>query len=391
MKIKKMKWLFQPNRVKRMIPLSPGTIISLMGLQDSHGSAPCKVNPDGSLNIMFRQLTWANPFVLENAVVLGWTSIVWLLVFTVSTSWFIFGVIYYIFEVFAGTTCDLGAENGCALPEEENKKLRCISGLYDFSASVQFSLETMTTIGYGTRAVQTGQKRCYVVMFAVVLQSLTGLLLIGILTGVLMAKFKSWTNKKSPVQFSPKAGIISRRGKLQLLVGVYCHNRIYNASVDAFVVKEYVTREGDLIENTVNFIHFGMENSSDENENFVHIMWPISLSHEINESSPLFKYSPDDQFFKDFELILVLQGTTSLGGDIITRKSYIKSEIIWGSRFNFENVLSDRPPSFKVVVNEEELHQMEHAPLEKLSAYDLIQKKMDAERNGGFETSLEEI
>ena len=87
-------------------------------------------------------------------------------------------------------------------------------------------------------------------------------------------------------------------------------------------------------------------------------MWPICLSHEINESSSLFKYRPDDKCFKDFELILVLQGTTSLGGDLQIRTSYIKSEIVWGSRFKFENVLSERPPTYNVMVNESALHQM---------------------------------
>jgi len=391
MKIEKMKWLFQSNKVRRMVPISPGTIISLMGLQDAHGSAPCKINPDGSLNIMFRQLTWANPFVLDNAVVLGWTLIVWLLVFTVMSSWLIFGCIYYIFEVYAGTTCDLGTDSGCKLDETENMSLRCVLGLYDYSAAVQFSLETMTTIGYGTRALQAGHKRCYLVMLGVIFQSLTGLLLIGILTGVLMAKFKTWTNKKNPVMFSPKAGIISRRGKLQLLVEVHSHNRIYNASVDAFIVMEDVTREGNFINNSVKCVHFGMENSSDANENFVHVMWPICLSHEINEYSPLFKYRPDDKSFNDFELILVLQGTTSLGGDILIRTSYIKSEIEWGSRFKFENVLSERPPTYNVMVNESALHQMEHTSLEKVSAYELWQKKMEEDKNLGIEISLDEI
>ena len=44
---------------------------------------------------------------------------------------------------------------------------------------------------------------------------------------------------------------------------------------------------------------------------------------------------------KDFELLLWVTGTTSSGGLVKARTSYLPSEIIWGGSFSFESVFQN--------------------------------------------------
>ena len=368
------------TEVRRMLPIPNPDLRQMMGLKDGLNSKLCLVNKDGSLNIMFRQLSWANPFVLDNAVILDWICIIWLLIFTFLGSWLTFGFVYYIMEYFNGTTCEHEPARGCNnfdkdTNETEIEKHRCVKGVFDYSSALQFSLETMTTIGYGSRAVNSGLMRCYVVIFTVIIQSMTGLILAGLLTGVLIAKFKHSAPNSKIVSFSPEATIVKRKGKLQLVVEVNSQRKIYGASVEGILVCEEFTKEGEHLKRCLKPVHFGMENSNDINETFVHIMWPICVCHEINASSPLYKFSPDNKGFGDFELIVLLKGTTATGGSVLVRTSYIKSEIVWGGKFNMDNVLHQRPPAFVVVVDENGLHQIDKdQSFSNMSAYQIDQE-----------------
>jgi len=374
------------TEVRKILPLPKADLRQMMGLKDGLNSKLCLVNKDGSLNIMFRQLSWANPFVLDNAVILDWICIAWLLIMSFLSSWLLFGLVYYIMEFFNGTTCDEGPSEGCSHFPAENFKLeeievkRCVKGVYDFSSALQFSLETMTTIGYGSRAVNSGMMRCYVVIFTVIIQSMTGLILVGLLTGVLIAKFKHSAPNQKIVSFSPEATIVKRKGKLQLVVEVNSQRKIYGASVEGILVCEEITKEGEHLKRCLKPVPFGMENSNDINESFVHIMWPICVCHEINKTSPLYKFSPDNTEFGDFELIVLLKGTTATGGKVLVRTSYIKSEIIWGGKFNMDNLLHQRPPAFVVVVDENGLHQIDKDPtFSNMSAYQIDQEKQNVD------------
>ena len=43
---------------------------------------------------------------------------------------------------------------------DDIKKSRCVTGLYNFNLALQFSIETMTTVGYGSRALNSCVTRC---------------------------------------------------------------------------------------------------------------------------------------------------------------------------------------------------------------------------------------
>jgi hypothetical protein len=69
----------------------------------------------------------------------------------------------------------------------------------DFFAMLLFSMETQTTIGYGSRYVND---ECTGVIFVIMLQSIWGALLQALLTGVVIAKIQKPTKRGNTILFS---------------------------------------------------------------------------------------------------------------------------------------------------------------------------------------------
>jgi len=105
-------------------------------------------------------------------------------------SWLSFGIIYYLAEVSNDTLCKEGKISAATCPswsrwendtkkvdsEEDFKKKQCVSGVIDFPSAFLFSVETMTTIGYGSRFINPN---CPVIIFFTYLQSMCGVLISG--------------------------------------------------------------------------------------------------------------------------------------------------------------------------------------------------------------------
>lgn len=336
------------------------------------------VNKDGSLNITFRQLTWVNPFKLENLVLLDWSSFLWLLFASFLFCWLFFGALYYFIEYADGNLCHDGEFEGCNPLKNKTQLMecRCISGVYDFSSSLLFSLETMSSVGYGARAPQSTGLRCVMVFFLVTMQTLLDLALGCIFTVVLMFKFKqTGSSSKDIVLFSPEAVVNSRDGNLELQVMIHSRKKIYGAAVKGFIICRISTSEGDVVRHGFKSVPFGMENATDESDTFVHVMWPIILTHELTNTSPLYQYSPENKTFEHFELILILSGTTSTGATILARTSYIRREIIWGAQFVMNRIFHLRPPLTIANVDENELFKTKAVDLDKASAEKVDEKK----------------
>ena len=348
---------------------------AMLGLRDLLQSKPRLVKKDGSLNIKFRQLEFSNPLSLDNCIYMNWLTIIWLLVIGFTLCWFVFAFVYFIVEFFSGNICTMSPDQGCFRDVEDIKRSRCVTGLYDFNSALQFSIETMTTIGYGSRALNSGVTRCYVVILTVMLQHMAGLVLAATLTGIIIVKFKHSAPNQKIVSFSPQACVTKRNSKLYLEVVVSSPRKIFDATIEGFMIHEYTSKEGFLIKNYMQSVPFCMENSADLCDNFVHVMWPVKICHEINQDSPFYKFGPkNDEDFHEFELLVLFQGTTSNGATINVRTSYIKSEIVFGGAFNFSSVFHQREPSRQISVNVSRIFKMEKENL-SVSAYDLDQTK----------------
>ena len=143
------------------------------------------IKKNGDLNVEYKQMTWGNPFYTENAVRLRWIPLMQAVILIFFASWLGFALVYYIAEYVNSTLCLHGVWNKESCPlwlntnvsKDEFQEKYCIVGVFDFPSALLFSVETMTTIGYGSRHIED---RCPQIIFVVIVQSFMGVIILGI-------------------------------------------------------------------------------------------------------------------------------------------------------------------------------------------------------------------
>lgn len=148
--------------------------------------------------------------------------------------------------------------------------------------------------------------------------------------------FAKMTRPKQRTQtllFSRNAVICQRNGELCLMfrVGDMRKSHIIGANVRAQVIRSKMTKEGEILSQHQQELKVGTDG---ENGNLFFI-WPTTIIHRINESSPFYTMSAEDMLTERFEIVLILEGTIeSTGQTTQARSSYLPQEILWGHRFD---------------------------------------------------------
>jgi inward rectifier potassium channel len=184
-----------------------------------------------------------------------------------------------------------------------------------FGRAFFFSVETIGTIGYGN---------IYPVGVApniiVTLESIAGVLMIALVTGLLFARFSRPT---AAVVFSTRAVVAPYRGKKGFMF------RLTNA------------RTNQLIELEAKVLFSRMEGSSRhydqlELERKRVVFFPLSwtIVHPIDEKSPMWGMTDEDLAARDAEFLVLLSGIDETFSQLVhARTSYKPAEIIYGHRF----------------------------------------------------------
>jgi len=184
-----------------------------------------------------------------------------------------------------------------------------------FGRAFFFSVETIGTIGYGN---------IYPVGIApnmiVTLESITGVLMIALVTGLLFARFSRPT---AAVVFSTRAVVAPYRGKKGFMF------RLTNA------------RTNQLIELEAKVLFSRMEGQSRhydqlELERKRVVFFPLSwtIVHPIDEKSPMWGMTDEDLAKRDAEFLVLLSGIDETFSQLVhARTSYKPREIIYGHRF----------------------------------------------------------
>jgi len=315
------------------------------------------VKKDGNLNIRHEQLLWRNPLYTENAVLLKWVTVLMFIIVTFLGSWLLFALLYWLMEAI-----NKKAHESTSTHEEHEK---CVFGLEDFNSALLYSVETMTSIGYGDRHTT---EHCPFVIFLTIFQSLFGVLIAGILTGLLREKFMMPGSRKNSIKFSKEAVVLMRNRKLYLVVKVadQSDSMLRSVTTTAIMVDTVATEEGEIIRNNIRNIQFG----NNEDSHMSPYLWPACIGHEINSNSPLYHFNPDMVGVSDmdFELILWVKGTTSYGGLVNARTSYIPSEIVWGGSFGFDSDFQHHANHITVLRNSVNFDTVEVEELPRMSA-----------------------
>ncbi|XP_045497317.1 G protein-activated inward rectifier potassium channel 3-like isoform X1 [Colias croceus] len=250
-----------------------------------------------------------------------------LLVFTLSfiLSWLGFALIWWLI---AFTHGDLEPDHLPPMQESSNWK-PCVFNIYDFTSCFLFSIETQHTIGYGSR---TTTEECPEAIFIMCLQSIVGVMIQAFMVGIVFAKMTRPKHRTQTLLFSKHAVICQRDGELSLMfrVGDLRKSHIIGASVRAQLIRSRTTKEGEVLSH----YQTELELNADGCDSNLFFIWPITMVHKINASSPFYGVSAADVLQERFEIVVVLEGTIeSTGQTTQARSSYTTSEIMWGHRF----------------------------------------------------------
>ena len=240
------------------------------------------------------------------------------LIFSLSflVSWLVFGSIWW----------------GIYYYRSEHHDIECIEKVDSWTAAFLFSLETQTTIGYGGRQITPD---CPEGVVCLLIQCIIGLLISSTMLGLIFAKVSRPHKRSSTIVFSRHAVIAARNGKLYLMFRIadLRKRQLIESHVRVFLIRPYVTQEGENICCFRQPLPVNCDLESEDEER-VFLFSPVIVSHEINEESPFYDYSPNDLLFADFEIVVLLEGIVeSTGMTTQARTSYLGEEIHWGHLF----------------------------------------------------------
>lgn len=189
-----------------------------------------------------------------------------------------------------------------------------------FSDAFFFSVQTLSTIGYGNLA----PANLYGHM-VVAVEAFTGLLGTALVTGLMFAKFARPTAR---VMFSRVACVADRDGQpcFMVRIGNQRANEILDASVKVILVTTRHSAEGEQLRQFKE-----LPVTRPETPLFA-LSWTVI--HTLGEDSPLNGMSKESMEACQAEIVVVVSGLDdTLAQPVSSRRSYVAREIWWGYRF----------------------------------------------------------
>ena len=185
-----------------------------------------------------------------------------------------------------------------------------------FRDAFDFSVQTMSTIGYGTLAPKTPAADVLVAV-----QSLVGLMGFAVITGLMFAKFARPTAR---VLFSDRAVVRPRDGvsTLQFRIANQRGNKIVDAQMMVVMAFDHTTAEGEGMRA---FVPLPMVR---ERSPMFALSW--TCMHTIDEASPLHGRGAEWLEATSAELIVTLTGIDdTFNQPVHAQWSYVGAEIFW--------------------------------------------------------------
>lgn len=201
--------------------------------------------------------------------------------------------------------------------------------IQSFTSAFLFSIETQHTIGYGVR---TTTEECPEAIFIMCFQSIYGVMMQAFMVGIVFAKMTRPKQRTQTLLFSKYAVVCQRDGHLSLMfrVGDIRKSHIIGASVRAQLIRSYQTKEGEVNPQHVTELQVGTDGCDAD----LFFIWPMIVTHRIDEASPFYNMSASDMLQEKFEIVVILEGVVeSTGQTTQARSSYLNMEILWGHRF----------------------------------------------------------
>jgi len=189
-----------------------------------------------------------------------------------------------------------------------------------FADAFFFSVQTMATIGYGRMVPRT-----FLANTLVTLETLTGLLALAMITGLVFAKFSRPTAR---VLFS-RVAVIGRRDGVRAFMFRMANergNNIVEAQVHVALARQEVTAEGESVRR-----FYDLELARRLNPIFPNT-WTVI--HPIVDGSPLHHATATSLAAEDARIVVSVVGLDeSYAQTVHARHSYGAQDIAWDARF----------------------------------------------------------
>jgi inward rectifier potassium channel len=190
----------------------------------------------------------------------------------------------------------------------------------DYIDYVYFSIETLSTAGYGDMHPQTHYGH-----FIAAVELFTGIFSMSLMTGLIFARF---SRPDARLLFANNPVISNHDGKLTLMVRFANerHNIIGNATARLWLLRNIVSAEGQAIRRFYELPLMRNEHPA------LALSW--TLYHVIDEQSPLYGLSSEDLDVFGVSLIVVVSGYDVVAAQTVhARRSYDHDEILFGRRY----------------------------------------------------------
>jgi inward rectifier potassium channel len=189
-----------------------------------------------------------------------------------------------------------------------------------FSDAFFFSVETISTIGYGQMSPATLYG--HIVMTS---EALVGLMLIAVAAGLMFSRFSRPTAR---VMFSKVAVVAPHDGvpTLMLRLANERRNQILEAQVSMTLVRDERTAEGEWMRR-----FYDLQLARQRSPIFA---MSFTVMHPINSASPLQSATPSSCAADGAEIVVTVTGIDENTVQAVhARTSYLAHEVLWGHRF----------------------------------------------------------
>jgi inward rectifier potassium channel len=242
-----------------------------------------------------------------------------------------------------------------------------------FSEAYYFSIQTMGTIGYGAM-----YPKGPIANALVILESVSGLLITAVVTGLVFAKFSHPTAR---IVFCQTAVISPMEGvpTLMFRVGNERSNQIIDTHIRVVLLRTELTKEGTTF--------YRMHDLQLTRDRSPALTRSVTVMHPITEKSPLYGQTPESIRTSEVEIQISVMGLDDTSYQPVhAQNAYNDTTIAWGARL--ADILSEEPNG-DVILDLRKFHEivptkpMEGFPYPEGEGIVIVQEKAPVEEFEG--------